>query len=85
VLAEEFSGFDATRRFDVRAITTRENPVCIAGSILTGAATPLDCPAYGTACTPRHPLGAPMVSTEGTCAAYFAAGRTAATAERSVS
>jgi hydrogenase expression/formation protein HypD len=77
VLAQDFAEFDAARRFDVGSVTTRENPVCIAGSILTGAATPLDCPAYGTDCTPRHPLGAPMVSTEGTCAAYHAAGRAA--------
>nr|WP_221246396.1 hypothetical protein [Actinoplanes campanulatus] len=42
---------------------------------MTGAKTPLDCAAYGTACTPRTPLGAPMVSAEGTCAAYHNARR----------
>ncbi|WP_255518289.1 hydrogenase formation protein HypD [Synechococcus sp. CBW1004] len=44
---------------------------CIAGSILRGLATPQQCPAFGTTCTPEHPLGAPMVSSEGACAAYF--------------
>jgi hydrogenase expression/formation protein HypD len=44
--------------------------VCIAGAILRGQAAPPDCPAFGGACTPQHPLGAPMVSSEGACAAY---------------
>jgi hydrogenase expression/formation protein HypD len=44
--------------------------VCIAGRILQGRSLPTDCPAFGTACTPEHPLGAPMVSSEGACAAY---------------
>ena len=44
---------------------------CIAGTILQGRATPADCPAFGTSCTPEHPLGAPMVSSEGACAAYY--------------
>ncbi len=67
--------FDAERRFDVGDISTSEHPACIAGAILTGERTPLDCAAYGTLCTPRQPLGAPMVSSEGTCAAFFGAGR----------
>jgi hydrogenase expression/formation protein HypD len=75
LLSEAYAGFDAAARFDVGGITTREHPECIAGQILTGARTPLDCPAYGVRCTPRNPLGAPMVSGEGTCAAYFSAGR----------
>ena len=45
-------------------------PVCIAGQILRGARRPCDCPAFGSGCTPEHPLGAPMVSCEGACAAY---------------
>ncbi len=45
--------------------------ICIAGSILRGLATPVQCPAFGTTCTPEQPLGAPMVSSEGACAAYF--------------
>jgi hydrogenase expression/formation protein HypD len=74
-LAGEYAFFDAERRFTVGDITAAENPACISGRILTGDALPTDCPAYGTACTPRSPLGAPMVSAEGTCAAFYSAGR----------
>ncbi len=74
-LRAEYARFDAERRFEVGDIRTTEHPACIAGSILTGDRTPLDCTAYGTLCTPRTPLGAPMVSSEGTCAAFFGAGR----------
>ncbi len=74
-LRPEFARFDAERRFDVGDIRTSEHPACIAGAILTGVRTPLDCTAYGTLCSPQKPLGAPMVSSEGTCAAFFAAGR----------
>jgi len=74
-LRERFARFDAERKFDVEAIRTNEHPACIAGAILTGDKTPLDCAAYGTLCSPQRPLGAPMVSSEGTCAAFFAAGR----------
>ena len=74
-LAEEFAGYDAETRFDVGSLSTVEHPECIAGAILQGTALPTDCAAYGTRCTPRHPLGAPMVSSEGTCAAFFNAGR----------
>jgi hydrogenase expression/formation protein HypD len=74
-LKPAFAAYDAERRFHVEGISTREHPACIAGRILTGEATPLDCTAYGVACTPQRPLGAPMVSNEGTCAAFFAAGR----------
>ena len=74
-LTEKYADFDAARRFDVGALSPVEDPECIAGAILTGARLPTDCPAYGTRCTPRHPLGAPMVSSEGTCAAFHAAGR----------
>jgi hydrogenase expression/formation protein HypD len=75
-LSDEYARFDAERRFDIGAVHAREHPDCIAGAILTGTRVPTDCPAYGAACTPRTPLGAPMVSSEGTCAAYHAAGRT---------
>jgi hydrogenase expression/formation protein HypD len=75
VLAEEFAAYDAEHRFGVESLTAAENPLCIAGEILTGAKVPTECVAYGTHCTPRNPLGAPMVSAEGTCAAFYAAGR----------
>jgi hydrogenase expression/formation protein HypD len=74
-LRPEYARFDAERRFSVQGIHTREHPACIAGAILTGEKTPLDCPAYAVLCDPRRPLGAPMVSSEGTCAAFHAAGR----------
>jgi hydrogenase expression/formation protein HypD len=77
-LADEYTFFDAERRFGAQDVRADEDPRCIAGRILTGQARPTECPAYGTACTPRSPLGAPMVSSEGTCAAYYTAGRTAA-------
>jgi hydrogenase expression/formation protein HypD len=74
-LKPEFTRFDAERRFHVEGIDTREHPACIAGAILTGEKTPLECTAYGVLCTPQKPLGAPMVSSEGTCAAFYSAGR----------
>jgi hydrogenase expression/formation protein HypD len=75
-LADRYASFDAELRFGVEDLRAAEDPDCIAGAILTGARTPLDCAAYGTNCTPRTPLGAPMVSSEGTCAAFYHAGRT---------
>ena len=74
-LRPAYARFDAELKFNVGEIHTREHPACIAGAILTGEKTPLDCTAYGVLCTPQKPLGAPMVSTEGTCAAFFSAGR----------
>jgi hydrogenase expression/formation protein HypD len=58
------------------AVPASESEVCIAGDVLRGRAKPHECPAFGTECTPERPLGAPMVSSEGACAAYFLAGRT---------
>jgi hydrogenase expression/formation protein HypD len=74
-LKPSFARFDAEAKFDVGAITTQEHPACIAGAILTGEKSPLDCTAYGVLCNPQKPLGAPMVSSEGTCAAFYSAGR----------
>lgn len=74
-LRDEFRAFDAEARFSVAAIETAEPEICIAGQILQGIKKPHDCPAFGTACTPQHPLGATMVSAEGACAAYYAYGR----------
>ncbi|MCC3766307.1 hydrogenase formation protein HypD [Streptomyces sp. UNOC14_S4] len=76
-LRPEFAAFDAAGRYAVDTLHSAEHPECIAGGILIGAKLPTDCTAYGTRCTPRRPLGAPMVSAEGTCAAFHAAGRTA--------
>jgi hydrogenase expression/formation protein HypD len=74
-LREEFADFDAERRFDLAGIRTSEPTACHAGDVLRGVLKPFDCPAFGTVCTPEHPLGAPMVSSEGACAAYYNYGR----------
>jgi hydrogenase expression/formation protein HypD len=75
-LRAAFARFDAERRFDIGPIEAHESPECIAGDILRGRAKPHRCPAFGTRCTPEHPLGAPMVSSEGACATYHRFGRT---------
>ncbi len=74
-LRDEFREFDAEHRFRVAAIDVSEPEICIAGQILQGIKKPHDCAAFGTLCTPQHPLGATMVSAEGACAAYYAYGR----------
>ena len=71
-LRPEWAAFDAERRFPgLLAETPVEPPECRAGDVLRGALRPPQCPAFGTRCRPEHPLGAPMVSSEGACAAYF--------------
>jgi hydrogenase expression/formation protein HypD len=70
-LRPDFLEFDAEQRFDVGNIFTQESPLCIAGEILQGMKKPLQCAAFGKECTPQSPLGAPMVSAEGACAAYY--------------
>jgi hydrogenase expression/formation protein HypD len=75
-LADAYAGFDAERRFDLAGITAEESPLCQSGEVLKGTIKPSQCPAFGKECTPRTPLGATMVSSEGACAAYYNAGRT---------
>jgi len=70
-LRREYADFDAERRFDVGAIEVHESSSCISGLVLQGVRRPPECPAFGTDCTPEHPLGATMVSSEGACAAYY--------------
>ena len=74
-LREAYAAQDAERRFDVAAVGGEEDPTCIAGAILRGRKKPHECEAFGNRCTPEHPLGAPMVSAEGACAAYHSYGR----------
>lgn len=74
-LREEFAAYDAERRFDVGGVTAEESPLCIAGEIMQGRKKPSDCSEFGRACTPDHPVGAPMVSSEGACSAYYRYGR----------
>ncbi len=74
-LRENYKYFDAVDRFDSGDIKTEESDICIAGQVLQGLKKPSDCPAFGTLCTPQNPLGAPMVSSEGACAAYYRYGK----------
>jgi hydrogenase expression/formation protein HypD len=70
-LAPEYAGFDAEVRFGLAGYVAAEDPRCISGQVLRGISRPPECPAFATACTPEHPLGATMVSSEGACAAYY--------------
>jgi hydrogenase expression/formation protein HypD len=70
-LRETYERFDALTRFKLTATETREPAECRAGQVLRGVIKPEQCPAFGTTCYPEHPLGAPMVSSEGACAAYY--------------
>lgn len=74
-LSAAYREFDAEDRFQIGGIHTEESPLCHSGNVLRGAIKPAQCPAFGKKCTPRHPLGATMVSSEGACAAYFNYGR----------
>jgi hydrogenase expression/formation protein HypD len=74
-LREEFADFDAEFRFGLGALEVEEPAECRAGDVLRGKLKPFECPAFGTRCTPERPLGAPMVSSEGACAAYYNYGR----------
>lgn len=71
-LRDRFAHYDAERRFDVESVKAEEPAACIAGAVLQGKKKPHECEAFGKECTPEHPLGAPMVSTEGACSAYYA-------------
>ena len=70
-LKKKFAQFDAEKIFDVGGIEPNESPLCIAGEVLQGLKKPTECSAFGTICKPETPLGAPMVSSEGACAAYY--------------
>jgi len=74
-LREEFAEFDAERRFGLGSMHVTEPEECRAGAVLSGKIKPPACAAFGSACTPERPLGAPMVSSEGACAAYYQYGR----------
>ncbi|GAB4239270.1 MAG: hydrogenase formation protein HypD [Acidobacteriota bacterium] len=70
-LREPYAEFDAERRFDLREQQWEEPAECRSGEVLQGILKPSECAAFGTLCTPEHPLGATMVSSEGACAAYY--------------
>lgn len=68
---EQYKHYNARVKFTLDLPVAEENKECISGSIMKGLKKPLQCPNFGTACKPEHPLGAPMVSSEGACAAYY--------------
>ena len=70
-LTKEFMAFDAESKFGIQGIKVDEHPNCMAGEILKGIKKPIHCPEFGKACSPANPLGAPMVSSEGACSAYY--------------
>lgn len=71
----EFTQFDAEKFFQLETVIVQESSSCISGQILRGLKKPQECPAFAKDCTPETPLGATMVSSEGTCAAYYKYGR----------
>jgi hydrogenase expression/formation protein HypD len=70
-IRKEYREFDALKRFSLECCDEEPNTQCISGQILIGEKKPPECPAFGGECTPEHPLGATMVSSEGACAAYY--------------
>ena len=70
-LRPEFAAYDADKVFGLSAVEVQEPPECISALVLQGLKKPTDCPAFASRCTPENPLGAPMVSAEGACAAYY--------------
>jgi len=70
-LRPEFAAFDAEKIYGVETLEAEEPAECISALVLQGLKKPVDCPAFATRCTPEQPLGAPMVSAEGACSAYY--------------
>lgn len=70
-VSNRYRKFNARNKFNLKPTEGRENKNCIAGEIMKGKKKPYDCPLFGKACNPEHPQGAPMVSSEGSCAAYY--------------
>jgi hydrogenase expression/formation protein HypD len=76
-LDDKYAAYDASTKFGVDTITVEEPSECIAGDVMRGIKKPFECPLFGKTCNPERPAGAPMVSTEGACAAYYHYRRTA--------
>jgi hydrogenase expression/formation protein HypD len=70
-LSDAYVSFDAERKFGLVEMRVEESSACLSGLVLQGKLKPIECPAFGSSCTPEHPLGATMVSSEGACAAYY--------------
>jgi len=79
-LSEAYAEYDAEHKFGVANLRVEEPAECLSGQVLQGLIKPHQCPAFGSRCTPEHPLGATMVSSEGACAAYYRYRRHEATA-----
>jgi hydrogenase expression/formation protein HypD len=71
VIRGKYNQFNAALKFNVHRTSSEPDNGCISGEIMKGKKKPFDCPQFGKACTPSNPLGAPMVSSEGACSAYF--------------
>ncbi len=71
IIKEKYSKFDAEKNFTIKLEPARETKGCLCGSILRGVNTPLDCTLFRKSCTPEHPVGPCMVSSEGSCATYY--------------
>jgi hydrogenase expression/formation protein HypD len=69
-LRSEYAAWDAEKKFGLTQHEVAEPAECLSGLVLQGRIKPAECPSFGGRCTPEHPLGAPMVSSEGACAAY---------------
>ena len=81
-LAPRYQRFDALTRFGLELGEDVEHPLCRCGEVITGKADPIDCPAFGTECDPLNPIGPCMVSSEGTCAAWYKYNRPASRTDR---
>ena len=81
-LRERYEAFDAERKFGIANHHVEEPAECAAGLVLQGLKKPHECAVFGTRCTPEHPFGAPMVSSEGACAAYYNYGRFSLASQR---
>jgi hydrogenase expression/formation protein HypD len=68
---EDYSAYDANKKFNIDIAEAHEDPTCLSGDVMKGKIKPYQCPNFGNRCTPTKPLGAPMVSSEGACAAYY--------------
>ncbi|WP_455497094.1 hydrogenase formation protein HypD [Coprobacter sp.] len=70
-IRQKYEQYDALKRFNIKTDNKKETTPCQAGEIMKGKIAPIQCKQFGKCCTPEHPLGAPMVSSEGACAAYY--------------
>ena len=70
-IRKDFEDFDAIKKYEIEITDTEEQTGCRCGDVLKGKIIPPECPLFGTVCTPREPVGACMVSFEGSCSAYY--------------